>query len=157
MAKAQTNWIQVGMIVLVVAAVVFGITFVVKFIKSITGAVSTVFGGGPALEQRKEELAALPNGDAACAGFGEEYAKYLADQLEDAMAFWGTDEDKLFGVVEPLNNDGLLLVFHAFGIRPYGPFGIEPLNLHQWFDRELGGTDLERMRSIWASSSIPMP
>jgi hypothetical protein len=73
----------------------------------------------------------------------------FADNLEQAMTGIGTDEEAIKKVINYLQNKAdVLSLIKTFGIRDYTDdkflmYNIKPLNLNQWFNIELGASDLE--------------
>lgn len=90
------------------------------------------------------------------------YYKSIADTQYNAMQYSGTNVSVLLDSLKNLSSNELLMVFSQFGMRPNFTFGYaESLkNLAGWYVEELtdfamwGKSDLEKMRDIWASTSI---
>jgi hypothetical protein len=86
-------------------------------------------------------------------------AQLKAKQLFDAMDQLGTNEAAMFNAVKDLNGASLQKVYSAFGIKKYLGFawtnyiGTDK-DLFGWFNEELGGTDLKRMKEIWKKSGL---
>jgi len=86
----------------------------------------------------------------------------IAERQFNAMNMWGTDSDTLFSSLQGLTSSELVAVASAFGKRastislfPTTQQSISfPRNLFEWYDSELGGSDLDRMRAIWASTGL---
>jgi len=86
----------------------------------------------------------------------------IAERQFNAMNMWGTDSDSLFSSLQGLTSSELVAVASAFGKRastislfPTTQQSISfPRNLFEWYDSELGGSDLDRMRAIWASTGL---
>jgi hypothetical protein len=89
-----------------------------------------------------------------------EYIAYL--QFEAMAESYGTNENKLFSSLNNLTTNDLIKVFNSFGIRRrtriggrrlLGIFG-KPLNLIQWYDRELNKNELHEMYLIWSKTGL---
>lgn len=86
-------------------------------------------------------------------------AQLKAKQLFDAMNQAGTNEAAMFNALKNLNGASLQKVYSAFGIKRYLGFawtrymGTDK-DLFGWFNAELGGTDLRRMKEIWKKSGL---
>lgn len=83
----------------------------------------------------------------------------LTNEVFLTMWTWGTDEKRLFELLEPLNKSDLKSVFYKFGNKPYGMGGRtiivgKGLNLFGWFDKELTEKEKARMRDIWAKTGL---
>lgn len=86
-------------------------------------------------------------------------ARNLAATLFNAMDRFGTDENAMFSAVQNLNGQELQEVFEAFGTPKYfagtrGSIMGSHINLFGWFDNELSGSDLVRMKAIWNKSNL---
>ena len=86
-------------------------------------------------------------------------AKKIADRLDYAMGDFGTKEQIMFDALDPLTGPQLVDVYNAFGLRNYIGVGYifgmgAPLDLFGWFDEELSGSDLQKMKSIWQKSGL---
>lgn len=83
----------------------------------------------------------------------------IARSVHWTMARAGTDENRLFNLLEPLSGADLVKVYRSFGVQPYGLsggmgwFGSD-LNLFEWFEKELNRNERERMRLIWHKSGL---
>ena len=91
--------------------------------------------------------------------FTQQEAQTIADRLYFAMADIGTDENLLFSSLQNLSAQELIMVYNAYGTRSYAYsgswFGIGyPLDLFGWFNKELSGNDLNRMKQIWAKTNL---
>lgn len=91
--------------------------------------------------------------------FTQQEALAIADRIWYAMADLGTNESLLFSSLENLTANQLIMVYNAFGQRPYAYtgnwFGLGfPLDLFGWFNQELGPQDLMKMKSIWAKTGL---
>jgi hypothetical protein len=91
--------------------------------------------------------------------FTQQEAQTIADRLYYAMADIGTDESLMFASLQNLTAQQLIMVYNAFGTRPYAYsgtwFGLGyPLDLFGWFNKELSGNDLSRMKQIWAKTNL---
>ena len=67
-----------------------------------------------------------------------------AEALKDAMKGWGTDEDKIFNTLEPLNKQQLSDVRNYFNTY----FG-DGDTLFEWFEGDLSGNDLTRAKAYF--------
>jgi len=103
------------------------------------------------------ELPTDPSGSGI--GFTQQEALAIADRIWYAMADVGTNESLLFNNLENLTANQLIMVYNAFGQRPYAFtgnwFGLGfPLDLFGWFNEELGPQDLMKMKNIWAKTGL---
>lgn len=92
-------------------------------------------------------------------GFSEQEAQAIAERLYFAMADMGTVEGMLFSSLENLTGPQLIMVYNAFGLRPYGWtgnwFGLGyNLDLFGWFNQELNAQDLAKMKQLWAKTNL---
>lgn len=83
----------------------------------------------------------------------------IANTQFSAMADLGTNEALLFSSIKNLSGADLVRVYQAFGTKPYAStgswFGIGySLDLFGWYKEELGESDLQKMRQIWAKSGL---
>lgn len=86
----------------------------------------------------------------------------IADRQFNAMNAWGTDTDALFGSLQGLSPAELTAVASAFGRRastislfPSTQQSISmPRNIFEWYDAELSGSDVQRMKAIWAATGL---
>jgi len=86
----------------------------------------------------------------------------IADLQLTYMENPGTDEKGLFNSLEGLNSEDLKEVFNQFGKKEYalgtyqGEIALigENLNLLQWYNEELSGEDLKKMRKIWMNTGL---
>ena len=86
---------------------------------------------------KQEQTALIQQGQKPT--FAPSQYEMFADTLQVAMRDTGTDWPKVSGVLNRLNNDlDFVLLFNAFGVRPYYFFGIKQgdWNLTQWFTEE---------------------
>lgn len=67
------------------------------------------------------------------------------------MKNFGTDENLLFSSLSGFDVGDLQGVYKAFGVREDFLFGLPVFtgNLIDWYNAELSGNDLERMKMIW--------
>jgi hypothetical protein len=86
----------------------------------------------------------------------------IAERQFNAMNAWGTDTDSLFSSLQGLTSSELVAVASAFGKRA-STISLFPTtqqsisfgrNLFEWYDSELSGSDLDRMRAIWAGTGL---
>lgn len=83
--------------------------------------------------------------------------RQAADFSHQAMAGLGTDEDALFGAVDGFNQYDLQEVAKQFGTRSDTVFVVIPLfegNIFDWYQSELAGESLERMKAVWAKTGL---
>ncbi len=86
-------------------------------------------------------------------------AKVRALNIYDAMDRSGTLEDKIFENLDGLNGASLQKVFQQFGTPKYfiseGSLILgDDLNLFQWLENELSGSDLKKAKSIFKKSNL---
>ena len=110
-------------------------------------------------KQGEVDLPTDPSSGTGLFTFTQQEAQTIADRLYYAMADIGTDESLLFSSLQNLTAQQLIQVYNAYGTRPYAYtgswFGIGyPLDLFGWFNKELGGNDLKRMKQIWAKTGL---
>jgi len=91
--------------------------------------------------------------------FTHQEAQTIADRLYYAMADIGTDTNLLFTSLESLTAQQLIMVYNAFGKRSYAYtgswFGLGyDLDLFGWFNKELSGNNLTRMKQLWAKTNL---
>jgi hypothetical protein len=91
----------------------------------------------------------------------------IAQNLLNAMDRFGTDEDAIFDNLERCKTKGdLQMVIQAFGIKPKAFFGLADTflerhvegvmkNLNGWLRDELSGSDLRRVKQIYADLGVP--
>lgn len=93
-------------------------------------------------------------------GFGDvDKIKSISDRLFYAMNRFGTDEEDMFLLLEPLSSVELRSVYREFGMKPYANGGRlvvlgSSFDLFGWFSQELTGKEKARMRDIWAKSGL---
>ncbi len=78
------------------------------------------------------------------------------------MGNMGTEEKEIFESIEGLNPNDLIELYNIFGEKEYA-FGTyqgemaligNKLNLLQWYNEELSGEDLAKMREIWKKTGL---
>ena len=82
----------------------------------------------------------------------------ISERVKMAMQNFGTEEDELFGLLEPLNKIELEKVFNEFGLKNYDYggrywFGLK-IDLFGWFAKELNKKEKAQMREIWAKTDL---
>jgi len=95
-------------------------------------------------------------------------AMMMAQQLYDAMEGMGTDTGTIHSTLEDIKTQAdLLYVIRSFGVKQYGSTGeasswiakasgyASPLNLSGWLKKELSGTDLDRVKSVYKRLDVP--
>lgn len=131
----------------------------------IFGGISTIFSGGvPPSKQkylkdkytRHEDLIKALNINQNALSFARGIYKEIAERQYDAMLGAGTDEKILFDSLKGLNADDLKTVFMDFGLRAslLDPVGYTRKDLIQWYEKELGSSDLKRMADIWRPTGL---
>lgn len=88
--------------------------------------------------------------------------KQIAGIQYDAMNRAGTDEKALFDSLKGLNGKALQMVYKYFGKPKYAGWGRsgyigEDRNLFGWYRKELGSSDLDKMRDVWKKSGLKFP
>jgi len=86
----------------------------------------------------------------------------IADRLDDAMnsnyGLPGTDEDRVFRLLDGLNKDELIEVKNRFGKRVLSDTEFSFLkgerDLFGWFEEEFSGGDLQRLKSLWVETGL---
>ena len=110
----------------------------------------------------------------------ENEANLIANNLQNAMAGWGTDTSVMFSALQCLNGASLNKIYASFGARSYNAGWGQPTtdrDLFGWFAGELeygwsnwyyndcvptcstftdNCGELDYMRGIWVKSSIPI-
>jgi len=127
------------------AAILVGVGAVYKLLKP--------GGGGPV------ELPTDPTGGTGLPVFTQQEAQTIANRLYYSMADIGTDVSAMFTDLQPLTAQQLIMVYNAFGVRPYAYtgswFGLGyDLDLFGWFNKELGSNDLSRMKQLWSKTNL---
>lgn len=101
--------------------------------------------------QKEEQAGAQPT-------YSNSVYMAMADSLQAAMFDAGTDEGRIFGVIEKMKSKiDILKLISAFGIRTYRVFGWSQgeYNLGQWFTEELSASELSTVNGILATNKIP--
>lgn len=82
--------------------------------------------------------------------------KKIAELQRKALVGAGTNEEILFLSLEGLNADDLKVVFMDFGLQARGAdfIGFTRMDLIDWYNKELSGKDLEKMRTIWKPTGL---
>lgn len=91
-----------------------------------------------------------------------EFYDIIADNVYLAMNDLMTNEEAMFSALEPLSATELAQVAKSFGRRRtsqsvFGLFDYEigpDATIFQWFNDELSGSELDRMRNIWAKTGL---
>ena len=78
----------------------------------------------------------------------------LADKIHDAMAYLGTDNSAVTGIISKMQNlSDLLQLIKAFGARPYyGWWGDK--TLQQWFQLELSAKETADINEVLKNKNI---
>jgi hypothetical protein len=102
-----------------------------------------------------------PPKDSSTARITATEATAIATKQHTAMADLGTNEQLLFSSLNGLNGADLVKVFDAFGQKNYAATGSwfgtgYSLDLFGWYSEELDGSDLAKMRTIWAKSGLSL-
>lgn len=141
------------------AAIAIGVYFLWKMIASVSASISTgvtsVLGPSP---NSQAETKAILNIPISGTSKTEADLRARADSLENAMSAWGTDEDLIFTTLAGCNNNDLKAIYKYFGFRTYGDIGStqygNSLDLQGWFNQELSGSDLQKVRQIFAPTKL---
>ena len=147
--------------VLVVGALGVGLFAVSKMF----GGVGTFFRGGVKSEdvkyikdkyQNHKDLIKALNIKQNKLSFNRDTYKKVADIQRKAMVGPGTDEEALFTSLGGMNGDDLKTVFMDFGLQAVqgDPFGFTRRDIIDWYYKELGTSDLDKMREIWKQSGL---
>ena len=100
--------------------------------------------------QKKEDAGELPT-------FTQTQYNTFADTLSAAMEGMGTDETTIYRVMAKMTTllDVMKLV-SAFGVRTYHEFLWieEQYNLGQWFQNELGASEMKKLNKILSDKKI---
>lgn len=80
----------------------------------------------------------------------------VADQLHKAMRDWGTDENKIFDLLQTKKVDDLKYIFKAFGYRKETLFGVTTFGGHliDWLEAEFSGSSLEKIGKIFQPTGL---
>jgi len=110
-------------------------------------------------KQGEVDLPTDPSSGTGLFTFTQQEAQTIADRLYYAMADIGTDESLLFSSLQNLTAQQLIQVYNAYGTRPYAYtgswFGLGyNLDLFGWFNKELSGNQLMRMKQLWAKTGL---
>ena len=86
-------------------------------------------------------------------------ADLIGQRLYNAMSGFGTDESTLFAELENRTAAQLVDIYNAYGTPYYFLYGGDPYfgaptDLFGWFNEELSGNDLSRMKQIWAKTNL---
>ena len=94
------------------------------------------------------------------------FYEIIANACYESMTIYGTDEETLFNLLQPLTGNELKAVYDAFGARYYSNhLGIgvpntdllgSALDLFGWFSNELKGYEKTQMRKIWVKSGLTL-
>lgn len=100
-----------------------------------------------------------PPADASSPSLSNTEIQTIAATQFSAMADLGTNEALLFSSIKNLSGADLIRVYNAFGTKSYAAtgswFGVGyPLDLFGWYKEELGESDLQKMKQIWAKSGL---
>lgn len=72
----------------------------------------------------------------------------LADDIENAIAGWGTDEEAIYDVMRQIKNDiDFLKLQNAFSVR-------DGENLSQWMRGDLSSSEMASVNSILSSNGV---
>jgi len=86
-------------------------------------------------------------------------ADLIGQRLYNAMSGVGTDENTLFAELENRTAAQLVDIYNAYGTPYYFLYGGDPYfgaptDLFGWFNEELSGNDLSRMKQIWTKTNL---
>ncbi len=86
-------------------------------------------------------------------------ADLIGQRLYNAMSGFGTDESTLFAELENRTAAQLVDIYNAYGTPYYFLYGGDPYfgaptDLFGWFNEELSGNALQRMKQIWAKTNL---
>jgi len=86
-------------------------------------------------------------------------ADLIGQRLYNAMSGFGTDENTLFAELENRTAAQLVDIYNAYGMPYYflyggDPFFGAPTDLFGWFNEELSGNALQRMKQIWTKTNL---
>ena len=86
-------------------------------------------------------------------------ADLIGQRLYSAMSGVGTDENTLFSEVENRSAVQLIDIYNAYGTPYYFLYGGDPIfgtpvDLFGWFNKELSGAALIRMKQIWSKTNL---
>jgi hypothetical protein len=86
-------------------------------------------------------------------------ADLIGQRLYNAMSGVGTDESTLFAELENRTAAQLVDIYNAYGTPYYFLYGGDPYfgaptDLFGWFNNELSGNDLSRMKQIFAKTNL---
>jgi hypothetical protein len=100
--------------------------------------------------------------------FADADRKIAADaaaRMLAAMDRYGTDEEEIFDLSESLTPKQMKLTYQIFGLKPYSGYGQgmpgidwykDKIDLFGWFRNELNEAELQKLRSIWEKSEMPI-
>lgn len=86
-------------------------------------------------------------------------ANLIGQRLYNAMSGFGTDESTLFAELENRTAAQLVDIYNAYGTPYYFLYGGDPYfgaptDLFGWFNKELSGNALQRMKQIFAKTNL---
>jgi len=86
-------------------------------------------------------------------------ADLIGQRLYNAMSSFGTDESTLFAELENRTAAQLVDIYNAYGTPYYFLYGGDPYfgaptDLFGWFNEELSGNALSRMKQIWTKTNL---
>lgn len=94
----------------------------------------------------------------------DSYYQLMANKLYSAMDQWVPSfitrfDDATYKELESLSADELRRIVSEFGLKRKATFGglitqLEKASLFEWFEDELGRTELDRMRSIFKKTGL---
>lgn len=111
------------------------------------------------IENAKGKVKNTETEDGSSSDLSKTQLRTITDQLYDYMNQLGTNDSGIIKVSEELNGREMQQVFQMFGKRKYFMTGRsvylgEDLNLFGWFDSELSGSNLKKVKSLWKKSGL---
>lgn len=87
------------------------------------------------------------------AGITEQEARAYAERLYEAMKNWGTDEEAIYKILQPLTLHDYNRVYNVFGKRKYfggseAAFLGENLSLTEWLIQELSDDEIIHLKKL---------
>jgi hypothetical protein len=138
-----------GGILLVVVGGVIAYRLGKTLIKQIANITDKGLGGG------LSQITRVPTNDGSTqSNINETQAIALAQGQYSAMAYAGVNFSQMYNALLPVNGKGLQLVAQKFGTKEKGTIWKEDYTLFQWYNDELSGTQLQKMRDLWYKSGI---
>ncbi len=144
---AQTSMLMAN--ILPVALMLGGAVAVYFVGKKILGGISDGVSGTVDFLTKQEQNIddAVIEKEILKASISKTEARRMAQGLYDSMAGWGTDEERIAGILSKIQNKADYLMIHKeFGLRPYGDYGADT-----WLEKKISA---DRHLAYWLKSEL---